>query len=216
MKMLIAAAIALPIGCSSLEAPAAAEEVVRETIRGTIGPYSHDTAWDQLGIFGAASADIEGSRFVLSFVVDYNQPISFAYKASDVALTINGRSWTFPGATQFEGNASSVGFDDLYTPTAFSQFSIGVLFDTTGLTGWNDVFNREFNVTDGYGRFRYYEYARADDTDFLLAPTSIAFEKAESVPEAATWVMMIVGMGSAGSLLRRGHRVAQPARAISA
>lgn len=98
---------------------------------------------------------------------------------------------------------------------------------TLGSTGWTDfqtyTFDIEYTATnlkvfvDGVqqidldgaftdGRFGFYNYSQASVTyagisdDVLPPPTG-------GIPEPATWAMMILGFGAAGSLLRRRRGV---------
>jgi len=143
-----------------------------------IAPYGFDTVNGGFGIDNSTAFAPQGGSDVLT---GYTGPGSFADGSTSIAFTFNN----------FGVGESFVWLIDVDQPGAATVFGNELI----GSTGYADFSNglRGTGVFEAFGN---------QGSQFVIT----AFVPNPGVPEPATWAMLVLGFGVAGSALRRSRR----------
>ncbi|TAJ72527.1 MAG: PEP-CTERM sorting domain-containing protein [Phenylobacterium sp.] len=127
-------------------------------------------------------------------------PVGLAVSQVTNGLADNAGAWAHNslGVTELARGATlgSTGWAD------FTTYTFDIEYTATNLkVAVNGVTQFDLDGTFGDGRFGFYNYSQANVTyagieDRILPPTG-------GVPEPGAWVMMILGFGAAGTMIRR-------------
>ena len=120
--------------------------------------------------------------------------------ASSAQYTYSLEDWTFPfyaTKTTLNGNGGAT-----VSPPGSTSYSSSVF--TNFIAPWPGDYGLQFSANG----VQYVGTATVDSTGNHIS--EITYDVA-SVPEPATWAMMVLGLGLAGGAMRRSRRQAQPA-----
>jgi hypothetical protein len=188
------------------------------TFTGTVGPMTQAGA----GLFAPPGESLTGDPFTAVYIFNSDAsgvattPTSLDVKGGICCLNpapIESAMLTINGVTQQLGHQpSSQAFDseiryDAAAGTVFFQagrndaFDTNLIFNMTGV-GIPLSLSSPFTLTQDAGNsfFRWSEISGATDRAQLI-PTSLTVVR--TIPEPATWAMMLVGFFALGAALRR-------------
>ena len=218
-----ALAAALWLGFAGV--PAAAS-IISVDIRGFVS----DGGEDPTGVFGSES-NIAGQDFLADFLFDTSLGTRTTTASSDKltgytpyptgnplvssSITIEGRTYTFNGSQSSEvfENGSALqasNFDD----GKFNGADLSLLTFYLPTPGLPDRIGQSYkaNVSATDGHQSGFQVFREDSVGNIVAfaqgdltATSVDVHSVSPAPEPATWLLMILGVGLTGAMLRRGR-----------
>jgi hypothetical protein len=199
------AAMALVLSGLAANASASGLTVIQTSdIAGGIAAFGTSTLlldWDLGGAPGTASGNINLQNWLNGA----------GFAGADLA--VNGAenvTWTFAGPVSRIGFAISTGLESVFTNQVNNLGAVFQLSTNTGDTGALTL------VDGGSGYAAWVEISSATpftSLTFFEPSGDIADQywgdvfSAAVVPEPATWAMMIIGFGAAGSMIRRRKAV---------
>lgn len=182
---------------------------------------------DTDGVFGDVGASLVGQTFTVRVVIhddnlrsEQESPPTFTFLASDrssvhyaingVGVGLTGLTYPNPGFSQgwASGSGGTYGSVNGYIDTLFATSSVSAQFsaadqfytriwDTIPLTSVLGTFSASY-ATKG---------ENAKSVSFTASgPMTVWSNRGTAVPEPATWAMLIVGFGMAGTGLRHARK----------
>ena len=166
-------------------------------LTGQVNNYAEADFW-----FGSGAGSFSGSG--LNFTLDYGTVFQntvglnstlYARNVAEGPADLLDGTFTFMDAMEF----SESGFGDFFNLVAGGQTGpLGLVFDTSALGSFNDTI-----ILHGWGHNTSGYRGAIDDISFVVRGTVI--EQGTSVPEPATWLLVLAGLGSL-LVIRRRHR----------
>ena len=192
---LFAAASVLAI---AIPAPAHAASIITETFSGLF-----DSGTDALGWFGASGADLTGVAY--SFTIYYRPSDRDYYEGSNGDFNVS-QTWAsgFIGDLQFPFARDFQAGIDVSEDESF-QWGIGAAKWGRQAEAYGYV-NGECCGNSYPDNLTYVYFPGGQAEDLNATHVRGMVSALPSVPEPATWLMMLLGFGAIGSMARRSRK----------
>ena len=199
MKLLGKIALAAVIAASSLGAPASAA-VINLDLTGVVSSGTYDYTFPGITIFSISLSGLTPFTLqqgdTVNGTITLDTPLTVPISPRQFLFAIFGGSGAFSGIVS---NDSSATFSNSGGPTGLTGDS---------LSGGCDCFGPGYVRFDSgaftFDKFSFTETVTTLTTPYDLDTATLLYQiDVPSVPEPATWALMLAGFGLVGSALRR-------------